>query len=96
VYNRLPINGFEVKSPFDEILMRIFHKRRKKPLKVSRIEKAYFSQLMIQGEVDLIKFEGLFAMPINGYNLRVKKQFTNKTFFDWFTPPPKNTKKLSL
>lgn len=77
--------------------MKIFHKRRKKPLKVSRIEKAYFSQLMIQGEIDLIKFEGLFALPSDGYDLKVKKQFTNKTFFDWFTaPPPKNSKKLSL
>ena len=92
----MPINGFEVKSPFDQILMRIFHKRRKKPLKVSRIQKAYFSQLMIQGEIDLIKFEGLFALPSAGYDLKIKKQFTNKTFFDWFTAPKKDTKKVSL
>ena len=92
----MPINGFEVKSPFDAILMRIFHKRRKKPLKVSRIEKAYFSQLMIQGKIDLIQFEGLFAMPIDGYDLRVKKQFTNKTFFDWFTAPRRGNKETSF
>jgi len=92
----MPINGFEVKSPFDEILMKIFHKRRKKPLKVSRIEKAYFSQLMLQGEIDLINFEGLFALPKDGYDLRIKKQFTNKTFFDWFTTPRKKPEKLSL
>ena len=92
----MPINGFEVKSPFDEILMSLFHKRRKKPLKVSRIQKAYFSQLMAQGEIDLIKFEGLFAYPKAGYDLKIKKQFTNKTFFDWFTTPRKEPKKLSL
>jgi len=92
----MPINGFEVKSPFDEILMKIFHKRRKKPLKVSRIQKAYFSQLMAQGEVDLITFHGLFAMPKHGYDLQIKKQFTNKTFFDWFTTPQKEQQKTSL
>ena len=92
----MPINGFEVKSPFDEILMKIFHKRRKKPLKVSRIQKAYFSQLMIQGEIDLIKFEGLFALPGAGYDLKIKKQFTNKTFFDWYSAPRKNTENSPL
>ena len=51
---------------------------------------------MIQGEIDLIKFEGLFALPGAGYDLKIKKQFTNKTFFDWFTAPKKDTKKVSL
>ncbi len=92
----MPINGFEVKSPFDEILMSLFHKRRKKPLKVTRVQKAYFAQLMAQGEIDLINFQGLFAMPKDGYDLKIKKQFTNKTFFDWYSAPRKNTKNSPL
>ena len=75
----LPILGLEVKTPFDDLLIKIFHKRRKK---LSRIEKAYFTQLMIRSGLNLMDFDGLFVEP-NKYELKVRKKFTKKTFFDW-------------
>jgi hypothetical protein len=80
----MPIQAdVEVKSPYDYILMQIFQgKKRKK--KLTRIEKAYFSQLMSQGYKDLLKFDGMDAMPgLPFSNILVVKQYKKKTFFDW-------------
>ena len=75
----MPILGLEVKTPFDEILIKIFRKRRRR---LSRVEKAYFIQLMKRSGLNLMEFDGLLVEP-NDYNLKVRKKFTKKTFFDW-------------
>jgi len=75
----LPILVLEVKTPFDEALVKIFHKRKKK---LSRIEKAYFTQLMTRSGLNLMDFDGLHVTP-NQYELKIRKKFTKKTFFDW-------------
>jgi len=75
----LPILGLEVKTPFDEILVKIFRKRRRK---LSRVEKAYFIQLMNRSGLNLMDFNGLSVEP-NDYDIKVRKKFTKKTFFDW-------------
>jgi len=75
----LPILGLEVKTPFDETLVKIFRKRRRK---LSRVEKAYFTRLMKSSGLKLMDFDGLHVEP-NAYNIKVRKKFTKKTFFDW-------------
>tara|TARA_B100000949_G_scaffold233847_1_gene251305 strand:- start:3590 stop:3850 length:261 start_codon:yes stop_codon:yes gene_type:complete len=80
----MPIQAdIEVKSPYDSILMQIFRSKKKRK-KLSRIEKAYFSQLMAQGYSDLLKFDGMDAFPgIPFSDILVVKQYKKKTFFDW-------------
>jgi len=75
----LPILGLEVKTPFDETLVKIFRKRRRK---LSRVEKAYFIQLMNRSGLNLMDFNGLLVEP-NDFDIKVRKKFTKKTFFDW-------------
>ena len=80
----MPIQAdIEVKSPYDSVLMQIFRSKKKRK-KLTRIEKAYFSLLMSQGYSDLLKFDGMDAMPGFPFsdNL-VVKQYKKKTFFDW-------------
>ena len=75
----MPILGLEVKTPFDEILIKIFRKRRRR---LSRVENAYFTQLMNRSGLNLMDFDGLLVEP-NNYDIKVRKKFTKKTFFDW-------------
>jgi|TARA_R110002060_G_C2111285_1_gene98181 hypothetical protein len=75
----MPILGLEVKTPFDETLVKIFRKRRRK---LSRVEKAYFIQLMNRSGLNLMDFNGLLVEP-NDFDIKVRKKFTKKTFFDW-------------
>lgn len=80
----MPIQAdIEVKSPYDSVLMQIFRSKKKRK-KLTRIEKAYFSQLMSQGYSDLLKFDGMDAMPgLPFSDILVVKQYKKKTFFDW-------------
>tara|TARA_R110000824_G_scaffold305037_1_gene492862 strand:+ start:50 stop:289 length:240 start_codon:yes stop_codon:yes gene_type:complete len=76
----MPISGLEVKTPFDETLLKVFRGRKKK---VTRVEKSYFVQLMNQSELALMNFDGL-KVELNGINIKVRKKFTKKTYFDTF------------
>ena len=76
----MPISGLEVKTPFDETLLKVFRGRKKK---VTRVEKSYFVQLMNQSELHLMNFDGL-KVESNGIKIKVRKKFTKKTYFDIF------------
>ena len=76
----MPISGLEVKTPFDETLLKVFRGRKKK---VTRVEKSYFVQLMNQSELYLMNFDGL-KVESNGIKIKVRKKFTKKTYFDIF------------
>lgn len=76
----MPISGLEVKTPFDETLLKVFRGRKKK---VTRVEKSYFVQLMNQSELALMSFDGL-KVESNGIKIKVRKKFTKKTYFDIF------------
>ena len=80
----MPIQAdIEVKSPYDSVLMKIFRSKKKRK-KLTRIEKAYFCQLMSQGHSDLLKFDGMHAMPGFPFSdILVVKQYKKKPFFDW-------------
>ena len=66
----MPILGLEVKTPFDDILVKIFRKRKKT---LSRIEKAYFTQLMTRSGLNLMDFDGLNVTP-NHYEIKIRKK----------------------
>ena len=76
----MPISGLEVKTPFDETLLKVFRGRKKK---VTRVEKSYFVQLMNQSELHLMNLDGL-KVESNGIKIKVRKKFTKKTYFDIF------------